>query len=449
MTDPVAPRLGWWRGWWRRRTLPVRITVVATGVALACLLAVTGLTGSTIGWVMVGSADGALRPQLDSAADQVAAGATLAGQGGPIRLLDTAGDPLDGRPRPDLSTADLRQLKSGVAVLTGPADAPSRWLGRVVITPDGTPRLVVAGAELVGFAGSIQRGTQWLALAAALVAVLVGLATWLAARSSLLPVERMRLAAGALPRGERLPVPEARDELRALAEALNAMLARRDDAAERLRRFTGDAAHELRNPVASVRAQAEVAVAHPDPEFSLEVLESVVEESERLSALVEALLVLARADAGELPRAQPVDLALAASAAIAREAGSRVRVQLDAPLSAALVAATPAEVALVLDNLLRNAVRHAAGTVRVSVLPAIRQVRLLVDDDGAGVPPEHRARVFDRFYRVDDARGRASGGFGLGLAMVAQVVRGRGGSVRVGESPEGGARFEIRWPLWI
>jgi signal transduction histidine kinase len=281
-----------------------------------------------------------------------------------------------------------------------------------------------------------------------LVAGLVGIATWLAVRSSLRPVERMRVAAAELPRGQRLPVPAARDELQALAVALNALLARRDEATERLRRFTGDAAHELRSPVTSVRAQAEVAVAHPDPDFSIEVLESVVEESERLSALVDALLILARADTGELPRAEPVDLVLQAQAAVDRLGETELLVQLAAPISACLISAARTEVELVLDNLLRNAARYARTFIRISVLPAAREVRLLVDDDGHGIPEEHREKVFDRFYRVESDRGRATGGFGLGLALVAHLVRRRRGTIRAGESPEGGARLEVRWPLY-
>ncbi|KAA2264013.1 HAMP domain-containing protein [Solihabitans fulvus] len=436
------------RGWWLRRTLRFRITVVATGATLLCLLAVTGLNGSIIGTVMIDATDDVLQPNLAAAVASVEAGQPLPQEqfGGQLRLLNTAGEPLDGRPSPPLEPREVRALLAGESVLKDVGNTRYRWLGRVAIAQNGTPRLVAAGAGVVGFYGSIDRGTRWLALAAMLVAALVGLATWLAVRSSLRPVERMRVAAGALPTGQRLPIPEARDELRALAEELNALLIRRDVATERLRRFTGDAAHELRNPVASVRAQAEVAVAHPDPDFSLEVLESVVEESERLSDLVDALLRLARADAGELPRAEPVDLVLIATAVIERQDAASVR--LDAPLSACLVQATPAEVELVVTNLLRNAVRYAEATVRVSVLPAGREVRLLVDDDGHGVPSEHRERVFDRFYRVEDDRGRSTGGSGLGLALVAQMVRRRGGTVRAGESPEGGARFEVRWPAF-
>ncbi|MEU4800683.1 ATP-binding protein [Actinosynnema sp. NPDC023587] len=416
--------------WWLRRSLRFRITVVATGVALLCLLALTLLAPSLIGMVQVRAVDA----ELERTAT--------------VRVLDIAGTPLDGGPRPELTAQDIRQLKSGEKVLRVDGASAHRWIGRVVFAPDGTPRLHVTGDTLVGYGRANDLGTRWLAVAAVLVAGLVGIATWFAVRSSLRPVERMRIAAGELPAGERLPVPPTRDELQALAEALNALLARRDEASERLRRFTGDAAHELRSPVTSVRAQAEVAVAHPDPDFSIEVLESVVEESERLSNLVDALLMLARADTGDLPRVEPVDVVLQAQAAVLRVPRSELLVTVHAPMTACLIQVARSEVELVLDNLIRNAGRYAETFIRISVLPAPGEIRLVVDDDGHGIPPEHREKVFDRFYRVESDRGRATGGFGLGLALVAHLVTRRKGTVRAMESPEGGARLEVRWPAY-
>jgi signal transduction histidine kinase len=416
------------RRWWLRRTLRFRITVVATGVALLCLLAFTGLAPALIGLIQITAVDQELEKS-------------------PPRVLDVSGAPVDGQPPLPLTAQDIRSLRSGEPVLRMDGDSALRYRGRVVFAGDGTPRLEVYGSTLLGYGNANTLGTRWLALAAVLVAGLVGIATWLAVRSSLRPVERMRVAAAELPHGERLPVPPARDELQALAEALNALLTRRDEASDRLRRFTGDAAHELRSPVASVRAQAEVAVAHPDPDFSIEVLESVVEESIRLSALVESLLILARADTAAPPRAEAVDLVLEAEAAISR-LDTELLVRLTAPPSACLVSARRSEVELVLDNLLRNAARYAYSTITLTLVPVGRDVRLLVDDDGHGIPAEHRAKVFDRFYRVEEDRGRRSGGFGLGLALVSHLVGRRGGSVRAAESPAGGARLEIRWPSW-
>ncbi|WP_189158227.1 sensor histidine kinase [Lentzea pudingi] len=415
-------------GWWLRRSLRFRITVVATGVALLCLLAFTGLAPALIGLIQITAVDQELAKSEP-------------------RVLDVSGVPVDGKPPLPLTDQDIRTLRSGEPVLRMEGESALRYRGQVVFSGDGSPRLEVYGSTLLGYENANTLGTRWLAVAAVLVAGLVGIATWLSVRSSLRPVERMRVAAGELPHGERLPVPPSRDELQALAEALNALLARRDEASDRLRRFTGDAAHELRSPVASVRAQAEVAVAHPDPDFSIEVLESVVEESIRLSALVESLLILARADTAAPPRAEAVDLVLEAEAAISR-LDTELLVRLTAPPSACLVSATRSEVELVLDNLLRNAARYAYSTITLTLVPVGRDVRLLVDDDGHGIPLEHRTKVFDRFYRVEEDRGRRSGGFGLGLALVSHLVRRRGGSVRAAESPAGGARLEIRWPSW-
>jgi len=170
-------------------------------------------------------------------------------------------------------------------------------------------------------------------------------------------------------------------------------------------------------------------------------------EAVRLSTLLDDLLALARADAGQRPPATPVDLVAAAGAALARatkppELDDGPVLELVAP-TPAVVAATPSEVALVLDNLIDNGRRHARSIVRVMVLPAGRWVRLSVEDDGPGIPEADRERVFDRFTRL---RPEAGGGSGLGLALVAALVRGRGGTATAGATPSGGARLEIRWP---
>jgi signal transduction histidine kinase len=441
--------LRWLRHWWLRRTVRSRITMVAATVTVLCLVALARFFSGLQGDLLLNAADADLGSHLSTATAQVEHGGTPTSAPGDItvRVLDRAGDPVDGGGPVPLDADQIQTLESGQGLLDSAPTPPRRWLGTVVSTPDGSQRLVVAGAALVGYDQAQWLAFQWLLGAAVLGGVAAGVATWVAVRVALRPVHRTRLAATALPPGQRLPVPEARDELRAMAEAINGLLARRDEARARLQRFTGDAAHELRSPVASIRAQAEVAVLHPDAEFAQEVLGEVVTESERLSSLIDDLLVLSRSDAGELPVAGPVDLALAAQAAVGRLPADGPSVRLRVPGQASPVWSASGELELVLDNLLRNAVRHARAQVTVFVLPTGGGgARLLVDDDGPGVPPEHRDRVFDRFYRVHDDRGRATGGFGLGLALVAEIVRRRGGTVAVGESPDGGARFEARWP---
>jgi signal transduction histidine kinase len=490
-------------GWWARRTLRVRITVAVSGVAMLALGALAWLAAGLIGITISGAVDVELARAAAAATGQLSAGVPEdsvvpseqsvdgVSERIVIRVTDTAGRPLDGNVPLPLDPAQVRRLAGGDAITVDGPDGPTRWLGVVAIAPNGEPRLVMAAAHLIGYTSVLRRGTIALGLAALLAAIGVGLAAWTAAGLALRPVARMRAAAVTLPPGERLPVPPARDELRALAEELNELLARRDNASARLEAFTGAAAHELRSPVAAIRAQAEVAVLHPDPELAEETLRSVATEAARLSELVSDLLALARADAGARPPATAVDVRAEARKAIDRveqaaeadllmtpaggsagsargagrtgssddsqvgdptdsspaepELGGPPVVTLTAPVRV-YAAASPGEVALVLDNLLGNACRYARSRVSVSVLPAGRAVRLLVDDDGPGVAESDRRRVFDRFTRLEADRGGRSAGAGLGLALVLALVTGRGGTARMTESPEGGARVEVRWP---
>lgn len=432
--------------WWRRRPLRTRITVVVGLVALLVLLGVTRLGAGLLFSAAVRAGDAELRAAAAVAADRVRAGEDRLP--GPMRLVDTAGSPVDGRGPSPLAPDAVASLAAGEPVtLTAGDGSPRRWVAVAVTVPDGTTRLVLASRDLTGAFALVAGSTPWLLLAALVAAAAVTVAAWVATRAALAPVDRMRLAAAALPAGQRLPEPPAADELGALVREMNALLARRDEAVTRLERFTSDAAHELRSPVAALRAQADVAVAHPDAEPAVDTWKSVAEEAQRLSALIADLLALARADAGTTGPARPVDLVDATRRAVERHTLAPVpAVALWAPIPARL-AASRVEVDLVLDNLLTNARRHARSVVSVSVVPAGRWVRLLVDDDGPGVPTADRERVFDRFTRLAPGPGQEAGdGAGLGLAIVARLVDGHGGTVRVGASPYGGARVTVRWP---
>ena len=415
---------GRWRRWWAARSLRARMAVVV-GLAAAVVLVVLGrLAVGLLASALTGAADAELSRHAEVAVAQLATGAPPASVAGPsLRVVDTAGQPVDGGPALPLSGEQVRELAGGEAIVAGGPDGLRRWIAAPAVLPDGSPRLVIVTGDVIGGTTLIARAAAAFVLGALGAALVVGCAAWLGTRAALRPVDRMRAAAAALPPGERLPVPMAHDELRALTEELNRLLARRDEAAARLERFTGDAAHELRSPVAAIRAQAEVAVAHPDPQMAEETLRSVAAEAVRLSSLLDDLLALARAELAPSPPDGPV-------------------VELVAP-TPAVVAATPSEVALVLDNLIDNGRRYASSVVRVVVLPAGRWVRLLVEDDGPGIPEVDRERVFDRFTRL---RPEAGGGSGLGLALVSALVRGRGGTATAGATPSGGARMEVRWP---
>ncbi|MCF7551172.1 HAMP domain-containing sensor histidine kinase [Pseudonocardia sp. WMMC193] len=432
------------RAWWRRRTLRTRITVVVGGVAVVALVLFARLGVTLLYSTLLGAADNELNHQAGAVVSRLEGGAAVTDPTvlPTIRITDTAGTPVDGRGPLPMSPKEVRTLAAGEAANVVAGGAAARWIAEPAVLPDGTTRLVLASGDLVGGATLLARAAVGFLVAALVVAVVVALAAWSATRAALRPVDRMRAAAAALPPGRRLPLPVAHDELRALAEELNSLLARRDDAVARLERFTGDAAHELRSPVAAIRAQAEVAVAHPDPALADETLREVALEAQRLSGLLSDLMALARADAGRRADPGPVDVVAQARAALDRVTTGPAP-ELLGPESA-LVVATSAEVGLVLDNLLGNASRYARTRVRIEVLPAGRWTRLVVSDDGPGIPAADRLRVFDRFTRLSQ---EASGGHaGLGLALVQALVRGRGGEVTAGESAWGGARLEARWP---
>jgi two-component system, OmpR family, sensor kinase len=435
------------RQWWSRRPLRARITIAVGLVSLIVLLALSRLGVVFLYGAVLDAADAELRVQAVTVSVRIAGGTPASEvRNAQIRVVDNAGAPVDDGPPLPLTPAELRRLAAGESVLSGRLQELRIWVAVPAVALDGSTRRVVVTADLVGAVTLLGRAAIASVVGAVLASVVVALAAWIATRAALRPVDRMRLAAAALPPGERLPVPTARDELRGLAEEINRLLARRDDAVIRLERFTGDAAHELRSPVAAIRAQAEVAVAHPDPELTSETLRAVADESARLTSMLSDLLALTRADSGQRPPAVPVDLVAAAGAAIARfpDSTDHPVLQLAAP-TPAQVSATPSEVALVLDNLIGNALRFARSVVRVAVLPAGQWVRLIVEDDGPGIPEEDRRRVFDRFVRVSPEVG--GGGAGLGLALVAALVQARGGTATAGAAPSGGARIEVRWPV--
>jgi signal transduction histidine kinase len=253
---------------------------------------------------------------------------------------------------------------------------------------------------------------------------------------ALRPVEELRAGAEQIstlravssePREDRLPVPPAADEIRALAITLNGMLDRLAVARQRQRLFVADAAHELRSPLASMRAQVEVAERLGEGgTLPAELLADL----NRLSGLVEDLLLLSRVDADARPPARLglVDLRALMTEVAAAYAGQRVPVTV-APGPEVAVMADAEELRRAVDNLVANAVRHATSRVELAADSDSDQVVLTVRDDGPGVAEPDRERVFERFTRLDDARGRDHGGSGLGLAIVRELVRRAGGEV--------------------
>ena len=289
----------------------------------------------------------------------------------------------------------------------------------------------------------------WLLAASTLLVVLVVAAvTWWVVGRALRPVERIRREVDEIT-GDRLDrrvvEPSSGDEIAALAGTMNRMLDRLDASATAQRRFVSDASHELRSPLATMRQHAELARAHPEATTLDDLAEVVTEEGLRMQDLVEGLLVLARLDEQAPSQRGVVDLDDLALAEVSRLRAAGVSVDGSA-ITAVQVTGDERLLGRIARNLADNAARHAASRIAVGVTRDGADAVLTVDDDGSGIPASERERVFERFVRLDEGRARDAGGSGLGLAIVAGVVRASRGTVTVGESPLGGARFTVRLP---
>lgn len=320
----------------------------------------------------------------------------------------------------------------------------------IPVTADGRSLAVYAASSLEAQAEGVEATVSALAVAIPVLLAVIAGTSWLLVGRSLRPVEAMRrqvaeITAAQLDR--RVPEPDVRDEIGRLARTMNAMLARLEQSHARQRRFVGDAAHELRSPVAAILARVEVALAHPDRTDWPELARDVHREADRLDALGADLRTLSTLDNSVHPmRDEPVDLdELVLQAVDAVRARGRVTVELT-PFSAARLRGRPEELRRVVRNLLDNAERHARRQVTVGLSTTDDSVELVVADDGTGIPVADRERVFDRFYRSQSARDRDSGGAGLGLAIVREIAVAYGGRAWVADTT-GGAEVHVRLPL--
>ncbi|HEY3857608.1 MAG TPA: ATP-binding protein [Verrucomicrobiae bacterium] len=253
---------------------------------------------------------------------------------------------------------------------------------------------------------------------------------------------------------ERLPLTKTGDELEQLSLALNRMIARLSDSFEQNRRFLADASHELRTPLAALRGELESVVAESSkvPELSDRV-GSALEEVDRLAKIVDALFAISRLDAGEARQERTqFDLApLAASTTeqmslLAEDKG--ITVECDAK-DTVTVEGDRARIKQIVVNLLDNAIKYTprGGSISLNVRAAEEKAIIEVADTGIGIPATALPHIFERFFRVDEARSRDAGGAGLGLAIVKSICAAHGGSVRVESAPSQGSRFKVELPL--
>jgi signal transduction histidine kinase len=328
-------------------------------------------------------------------------------------------------------------------------DIDERYVVAATGLRGGTSAATVLVASSLGAADhAVDLLSVALGIAVPVLMLLVGLLVWSFMGRSLRPVELIRAEVAALSATDlarRVPEPAVRDEIGRLAHTMNAMLGRLESSAARQRQLVADVAHELRNPLASLRAQLEVAVAHPGPD-SVDLLRGAVAEVARTARLLDDLLTLARFDEQILPRRlRPVDLddlILQVVDRLRERTALRISVQ---GVHACRIEGDEDQLLRLVINLGENAIRYARNQVTFSLSDIGGETVLTVADDGPGIPTEMHERVFERFVRLDDARAYQGDGAGLGLAIVREIATSHQGLVMV-EDAHPGARFIVHLP---
>jgi signal transduction histidine kinase len=441
-----------------RRSLRARLTAVSVGAAaVVCALA---------GALIVHEQTRLLSENLDDALDQ--------------RLEDVAQLARDDRLPAELSGGEdtaLQVLRGGAVVASSPrlAGRPAvlpplngsqrlhktsdttpipgsqRVVAQRVATPQGPVTVIVIG-QRSDITESRQVLTRTLAVGVPGLTLLLGLGTWLLIGRALRPVEAIRSEVASITEGElwrRVPTPTSGDEIARLADTMNAMLDRVEQATGRQAHFVADASHELRTPLTRIRAELEVDLAHGSAVDPIATHRSVLEETATLERLVDQLLVLARGDASASGPATEVDLDDLVLGAAADLRVRRPTLTVDTThIHPVVVMGWADDLRRVVANLLENAGRFAITRVELELRVVGDDAELTVADDGAGIPVQDRDRVFERFTRLDGSRTASSGGAGLGLAIVQEIVARHRGSVRIsdvrisdvrtGDAPDGG-----------
>lgn len=450
-TDPILRRVG----------LRIRVAAVAcatVGVAL------------TIGAVLLVAM---LRGRLDNAATTAAslrardiaalaeAGAlprqlALPGEETAfVQVVDQAGAVIASTENvtgePAISTA--RPVGTNALKLTIPIPPLDQRSMRVIVIDahtDAGTFTVYAGENLDNANDTTTAIVTVLAIGLPMLLLLVAAVTWWAVGRTLRPVRDITSTMADITTSDlhrRVAVPSARDEIGQLATTVNATLARLDVSVEQQRRFVADASHELRGPLAALRADLEISITHPERTTWQTVARDTLGDVERLQHLTDDLLVLARIDS-ELQRPHaPIDLALIVADALHAVRRQNIQVTTHGTDTPAIIDGDEFQLRRMVRNLIENAEEHATSHVNLTLQTTPGIVRLTVADDGPGIPPADRRHIFERFVRLDSARTRNFGGTGLGLAIVHDVVVSHHGSITITDTDPRGSTFTVDLPI--
>jgi two-component system, OmpR family, sensor kinase len=438
--------------------LPIRVRLtIAFALAMVLVLAAAGLF---VYLRLKADLDESVAAGLDAraaavaAAGSAAAGAAEDPEEGFAQLLGPGGRVLEatgGGRDPVLTEGEVRRAEAGERVVVE-RDVPGiEGSARVLAQPAGQGGdVVVVGQSLDDRDETLSGLVASFAIGGPIAVVVASLLGYALAAAGLAPVDAMRRRAQEVSLAgdeERLPLPAARDEIRRLGETLNEMLDRLHRSFQRERRFVADASHELRTPVAVIKAELEamLSAGGHDPQVRA-ALVAALEECDHLAQLAEDLLVVARSAEGELPLRPERLEARALLEGVRERFGERARqrgraIRVDAADGASVVA-DPLRMRQALGNLVDNALRHGEGDVVLGCHESNGAVGLTVADGGPGFPAELADRAFERFARGDAARTR--GGTGLGLAIVRAIAEAHGGSVEI--VPGEGGRVRLTLP---
>lgn len=457
MADRGWSGLGWPAQWWARQSLRARLTLLATTLFTFAVLTGAVLLIVLQKYALVRVLDSSAQKTASDIAQQViqhpslttvqpTTGGITAVQVVNAEDVVVAASPGADRVTPVLNTDQLHQARAGTRFDISSTTSDTRV--RVLAATAGSKTVLVV-TDLSRVDDSVRIVTRAALIGGPLAVLLMGFASYAVVALTLRPVAALRHGATDISAAgladQRLPVPGAKDEIHRLAVTLNAMLDRIDSSTARQRTFVGDAAHELRSPLASLRVQLEVAQRlGPESDWNA-LIDDVMVDVKRLDRLVEDLLALARVDEAGEPRREPVQLDELVGAVVGGYGSAPVPVTRTGAHGVEIVG-DPDGLRRVVVNLVDNALRYTQTGVAVDLQPSSLAgqpgVQLTVTDDGPGIAPDERERVFDRFYRIAAARDRESGGTGLGLPIVRDLVRAHGGTVHVTDRPGGASGLQ-------
>lgn len=425
----------------------VRVTLLATFLVAVVLIVGALLLTRAVEGRLVSDRERAAAAAVGATVDQVERGVpfgaittaqTFDQQAG-VGIFTETGAPVGGEftlPIKTISVSPSGTASPGnqIIFISGPGSADVAYQAAPVAV-DGGNFFVVGMASLAEVRHSVRTLWSGLRLGIPLVVLAVALVAWFLAGRALRPVEAMRLEVeniSATTLQRRLREPRSHDEVARLARTMNSMLGRLQTSRDHERQFLSDASHELRSPLASMRAQLETGSS----------VDGVRAEAARLAHIVDDLMDLAKADEAP-PATSETDLDEVVLEEVSAITPTSTITIDTANVSAARLVGDRQALSRLVRNLVDNATRHAATRVDVSLANIDGVVSLTVDDDGDGVDENDRERIFERFTRTDSSRSRDTGGVGLGLAVVRATAQRHGGDVRCDTSPNGGARFVV------